>query len=200
MPALNLNQEIENCQQCRQCTTVKIDFTEKPYVVFEVEKCWLPDRVKVLFLAESPPWCRERYFYKTDMTGNMTHLQKEVLGYLNLASLTEFRAKGYLLIDAIKCRLNKQTNQHVPTPVLSNCTNLFLQKELNRFNPETIFVLGNSAKNALQMLPCFETLKNHRISEDFDGAIAGRRVIFCVYPGGKTRMYVKSIQRSFDKL
>lgn len=144
MSALNLNQEIENCRQCKQYANIKIDFTEKPYVAFEVEKRWLPGKVKVLFLAESPPWNKERYFYKTDMTGNKTHLQKEVLGYLNLASLSEFKEKGYMLIDAIKCRLNKQTNQHVPALVLGNCTDRFLQKELELFNPCTVFVLGNS--------------------------------------------------------
>jgi uncharacterized phage protein (TIGR02220 family) len=151
---LNLSQEIENCQLCIQYANA-IDFKEKPCIVFQVEKQWLPSKVTVLFLAESPPWSKDRYFYKTDMTGNKTHLQKEVLRYLNLASLQEFKAKGYFLIDAIKCRLNKQVNEHVPTPVLGNCANRFLQKELDSFNPSTIFVLGNSAKHALEQLAFF---------------------------------------------
>jgi uracil-DNA glycosylase len=199
--SLNLNQEIEICQLCIQyAKSNKIDYTAKPYNVFQVEKLWLPSKVTVLFLAESPPWSRDRYFYKTDMTGNKVHLQKEVLGYLNLASLSEFKAKGYFLIDAIKCRLNKQTTEHVPARILCNCTNCFLQKELDRLNPSAIFVLGNSAKHALEHLVMFKELKSHKISEDFDGMIAGRRVILCVYPGGKTRIHVSSIKHSFEKL
>jgi len=197
---LNANDEIEKCQLCTRYFNSKIDFTEKPYVVFQVEKLWMPEKVVVLFLAESPPWSKDRYFYKTDMKGNKTHLQKEVLSYLNLGSLSEFKAKGYLVIDAIKCRLNKQVSEHVPAEVLRNCTNRFLQKELDLLNPETIFVLGNSAKHALEQLSCFNELKVHKISEGFDGVVAGRRVILCVYPGGKTRMHAKSIERSFDKL
>jgi uracil-DNA glycosylase len=198
--SLSVRDEIEKCQFCKQYSNGKISFAEKPYVVFQVDEKWLPETVEVLFLAESPPWSKDRYFYKTDMKGNKTHLQKEVLNYLNLASLLEFKAKGYIVIDAIKCRLNKQVSEHVPAAVLSCCTNIFLQKELDRFNPGTVFVLGNSAKHALEQLPCFGELKSHRISEDFDRTVAGRRVIFCVYPGGKTRMHVNSIKRSFDKL
>ncbi|MGD6934197.1 MAG: uracil-DNA glycosylase family protein [Candidatus Bathyarchaeia archaeon] len=198
---MNLSQEIEKCQLCQQHSKDgKIDFTEKPYVTFQVEERWVPKKVEVLFLAGSPPWSKDRYFYKTAMKGNKTHLQKEVLCYLELASLSEFKEKGYLVIDAIKCRLNKQVTEHVPQEVLSCCTRRFLQKEIDRFNPGTIFVLGNSAKHALEQLPCFEELKNHKISEDFDRVVAGRRVIFCVYPGGKTRMHVNSIKRSFGKL
>jgi uncharacterized phage protein (TIGR02220 family) len=198
--ALNVHKEIENCRLCTQYANIKIDFAEKPYVVFQVEKRWLPSKVKVLFLAESPPWSRDRYFYKTGMTGNKTHLQKEVLNYLNLASLSEFKAKGYFLIDAIKCRLNKQKTEHVPAQVLGNCTNRFLQAELDRLNPCTIFVLGNSAKHALEQLALIKELESHKVSEDFDGMIAGRRVILCVYPGGKTRIHVNSIKHSFEKL
>jgi uracil-DNA glycosylase len=197
---LNISDEIKSCKLCVQYSNAKIDFTEKPYITFEVEAMWLPKKVNVLFLAESPPWSKDRYFYKTDMKGAKTNLQKEVLRYLNLSSLSEFKGKGYFLVDAIKCRLNKQDSEHVPTTVLSNCTNRFLQAELDWINPGTIFVLGNSAKHALEQLPCFEELKNHKISEDFNRVIGSRQIILCIYPGGKTRKHVYSIKRSFDKL
>jgi uracil-DNA glycosylase len=198
--SLDVADEIRNCRLCVQYSKTKIDFTEKPCVAFQVELRWKPDKVKVLFFAESPPWSKDRYFYKTDMKGTRTNLQKEVLRYLNISSLSEFKEKGCFLVDAIKCRLNKQENEHVPATILSNCTNRFLQTELERINPGTIFVLGDSAKHALEQLPCFEELKTHKISENFDKIIAGRRVIFCIYPGGKTRMYVNSIKQSFAKI
>lgn len=187
------------CDRCRRFEgKIAID---KPYLRFQVEAKWRPSRVKVLFVAESPPWDKERYFYKKDMTGNGTNLQKELFRYLDLASLEDFKGRGYFLIDAIKCRLNKRYGkEHVPSDVLFTCADTFLLQEIQEIRPETLFVLGNSAKTALQNLPPFGELAGHKVTEGFDQALSGYRVILSVYPGGKTRGHTELIKKAFSKI
>lgn len=194
-----ISDRLQSCDQCRRFEgKIAID---KPYLRFQVEEKWRPSQVKVLFIAESPPWDRERYFYKQDMTGNNTNLQKELFKYLNLSSLEDFKARGYYLIDAIKCRLNKRSGkEHVPQAVLSACGANFLLEELQELKPAMIFVLGNSAKKALQNLPPFEKLVGHKVTEGFDETLAGYRVILSVYPGGKTRGHTEFIKKAFSKI
>jgi uncharacterized phage protein (TIGR02220 family) len=194
-----ISDKLQLCDQCRRFEgKIAID---KPYLRFQVEKKWRPSHVKVLFVAESPPWDKERYFYKQDMTGNGTNLQKELFRYLNLTSLEEFKARGYYLIDAIKCRLNKRNGkEQVPKTVLAACAETFLLDEIEELKPTTIFALGNSAKKALQNLPTFKELAKHRVTEGFDETISGYRVILSVYPGGKTRGHTELIKKAFSKI
>jgi hypothetical protein len=191
--------KLQLCDQCRRFEgKIAID---KPYLRFQVEEKWKPSGVKVLFVAESPPWDKERYFYKQDMTGNGTNLQKELFNYLNLASLEEFKGRGYYLIDAIKCRLNKRGGkENVPLSVLTACAGTFLLEEIMDLKPETIFVLGNTAKKALQNLPPFMDLASHKVTEGFDETLFGYRVILSVYPGGKTRGHTELIKKAFSKI
>jgi uracil-DNA glycosylase len=194
-----ISDKLESCDQCRSFEgKIAID---KPYLRFQVEKRWKPRVVKVLFVAESPPWDKDRYFYKQDMTGNGTNLQRELFRYLKLSSLEEFKGRGYYLIDAIKCRLNKRGDEeHIPPDVLSFCADTFLLQEIQEIKPETIFVLGNSAKKALQNLPSFEELACHRVTDGFDQTLSGYRIILSVYPGGKTRGHTELIKKAFSKI
>jgi hypothetical protein len=194
--------DLSKLQSCIQCHRFEGKIAiDKPYLRFQVEEKWRPNPVKVLFLAESPPWDKERYFYKQDMTGNGTNLQKELFRYLNLTSLEDFRGRGYYLIDAIKCRLNKRGGKdHVPSSVLATCAGTFLSEEIRELKPPTIFVLGNSAKNALQNLSPFAKLAGHRVTEGFDETLSGYRVVLSVYPGGKTRGHTELIKKAFSKI
>jgi uracil-DNA glycosylase len=191
--------KLQSCSRCQRFDgKLAVD---KPFLRFQVEEKWKPNPVKVLFVAESPPWDKERYFYKQDMTGNNTNLQKELYRYLNLTSLEEFKAKGYYLIDAVKCRLNKRGGkEHIPQEVITTCGATFLLDEIKELKPQTIFVLGNSAKKALQNLPPFSELASHKVTEDYDETLSGVRVILSVYPGGKTRGHVDSIKKAFSKI
>jgi hypothetical protein len=191
--------KLELCDRCR-CFEGKIA-VDKPYLRFQVEEKWRPDTVKVLFIAESPPWDKERYFYKLDMMGNGTNLQKELFRYLGISSLEEFKDRGYFLIDAIKCRLNKRSGkEHVPQTVLDACREAFLQQEIQDLKPEVIFVLGNSAKKALQNLPAFKQIADHKVTDGFDEILHGIMVILSVYPGGKTRGHTQVIKKAFSKI
>ena len=206
---MNNTDKVEQCQECINCCNAdRLKLVDKPYVVFQVEEKWLPRQgVKVLFVAESPPWNGEqRYFYNTLNIGKRAGLRKEVLRWLSLPSLEAFKDKGYFLIDAIKCRLNKKNNSSVPLEVLEKCSRKFLWEEIKVLRPETIFVFGNSAKKALESLggtpglPEFINLKSHTVTDDYDMVLSGYRVILCSYPGGQTRAYGDNIRLAFAKL
>jgi hypothetical protein len=67
---------------------------DKPYLRFQVEEKWRPSHVKVLFVAESPPWDKERYFYKQDMTGNGTNRKKNYSDTSTCARLKNSKLGG----------------------------------------------------------------------------------------------------------
>jgi hypothetical protein len=201
---MSLAEKIQGCTRCINdgltCAD-RLRTSEKAYVKFDVEKTWKPDEVNVLFIAESPPWNgKQRYFYNQDIIENRTNLREEVLRYLGLQSLEEFRSKGYFLIDAIKCRLNKTKKKSVPSDVLRTCADQFLYREVTNLKPTTVFILGKSAKGALEGFSEFQELKEHKITDDYDKCLSGYRVILCIYPGGNTRGWVDEIKHSFSKI
>jgi uncharacterized phage protein (TIGR02220 family) len=200
MVSMTLTHEIEKCTKCENLEDDRLGTDEKPCVKFQVETKWKPKNgINVLFIAESPPWNgKQRYFYNPDIVEKRTNLRKEVLRHLNLKTLEEFRDNGYFLIDAIKCRLNKKEKKNVPTQVLQNCSAKFLQREITQLKPQTIFVLGNSAKRALQTLPKFWELKEQKVTGKYDKKTS--HVILCVYPGGQTRKYKNEINHAFSKI
>jgi len=206
---LIFNDEIDACQECANLINAnRLKITEKPYVTFKVEEKWLPQKgVNILFVAESPPWNgKQSYFYNAAQTSKRTNLRKEMFRHLYLPSLEAFRDKSYFLVDAIKCRLNKKDKSNVPSEVLKKCSTEFLGREIKTLKPKTIFVLGDSAKKALQCLHHtigfseFADLTKHRVTQDYDRGLSGYRVILCVYPGGQTRKHEANIRRAFSKL
>lgn len=204
--SMNLSTEIEWCSRCIDIgitDSSRLILSQKPYVKFDVERKWRPNRVCVLFIAESPPKNgKQRYFYNPTRD-NKSGLRKEVLRYLNLQSLEEFKDKGYFLVDAVKCRLDKSKGLKSPLrlpKIAKTCTNRFLLKEIENMKPDTIFVLGNTAKKALESFPKFQELKKHKVTEDFDQMLNSYRVILCVFLGRRTRKHVGRIKRAFGKV
>ena len=205
---MNLSDEIRKCTKCVDngvASSDRLNTDQKPYVQFDVERKWKPrGRVEVLFIAESPPWDgKERYFYNPDVDEKRTSLRMEVLNYLNLGSLEEFKDKGYFLVDTVKCRLNKSKKIKSPlyiTRISKACAEQFLCREIEELKPHTIFVLGNTAKKALQRFTQFKELKEHKVTEDYDENLSGYHVILCVFPGGQTRKYRNGIKRAFAKM
>jgi uracil-DNA glycosylase len=88
----------------------------------------------------------------------------------------------------------------IPQEIIATCGATFLLDEIKELKPSAIFVLGNSAKKALQNLPPFSDLASHKVTEDYDKVLCGIRVILCVYPGGKTRGHMDSIKKAFSKI
>jgi uracil-DNA glycosylase len=161
---MGLSDEIRQCTKCIDLGLAgadRLNVHEKPYVEFHVEKKWKPDKVNVLFVAESPPWNgKQSYFYNPNRS--QTGLRAEVLKDLGLGSLEDFRdKKGYFLIDTIKCRLNKSNKKNVPSLVTRTCATRFLHREIVDLEPKTIFVLEKTAKQALEEFPELQPLKKH---------------------------------------
>jgi len=199
---LTLTRDIDLCRECLKFESQeRINPIEKPFVKYKVEEKWQRKPVEVLFVAESPPWNgKQRYFYNQDVDEKRTSLRREVLEHLGLNSLDEFKGKGFALIDAIKCRLNKRQKKNVSLKVLEVCSARFLRREISELDPKVIFVLGNSAKHGLQQLPEFRDLKNHKATDDYDKTLSGYRVILCVYPGGQTRQHRNRIRLTLSKV
>lgn len=199
---MTLTRDIDLCRECLKFESQeRINPIEKPFVKYKVEEKWQRKPVEVLFVAESPPWNgKQRYFYNQDVDEKRTSLRREVLEHLGLNSLDEFKGKGFALIDAIKCRLNKRQKKNVSLKVLEVCSARFLRREISELDPKVIFVLGNSAKHGLQQLPEFRDLKNHKATDDYDKTLSGYRVILCVYPGGQTRQHRNRIRLTLSKV
>lgn len=199
---MNLTSKIDFCRKCFDSEfSNRLNFVEKPFVKFQVEEIWKPEQVKVLFVAESPPWNgKQSYFYNQNQGDNRTNLRKEVLSLLNLKSLEEFKTKGYYLIDVIKCRLNKKVKKNIPKEAITTCSHQFLEKEIKQLKPKKIFVLGNTAKKALQITPKFKELTYHKVTDNYEAALSGHQIILSAYPGGQTRKYQNKIKEAFAKL
>ena len=207
---MTISEEICVCEGCKNLPGYeRLETKVKPYVAFRVESAWKPHNdIKVLFIAESPPWDRndaQPYFYNNRYPKKVG-LRREVLKHLNLENLENFKDEGYFLIDAIKCRLNKNVKSNVPIVILEKCSLKFLSREITELKPKIIFVLGNSAKKALQelhKLPDFSEFReliNFKVSNQFDKVLSGYRVILCVYPGGQTRKLEPYIKDCFSKI
>jgi len=201
---MNFIREIQQCMECFDQGLVnskRLNASDKPCIRFDIYDKWKPNVICTLFIAESPPWNEgQRYFYNPIENAKRTCLRNEVLSYLGLDTLQDFKKKSYFLTDVIKCRLNKSNERTVPLKVLRTCANRFLKKEIDSLQPKTIFVLGKPAKRALERFPEFRKLKEYKITDYFDENLAGFRVILCVYPGAKNRAYINKIKRSFDKI
>jgi len=201
---------LNSLTKCRACLDLKIAEPgnlkpePKPYVHFDVEGRWRPKRVDVLFVAESPP-CNSRhsYFYNPDPC-RKTGLRKEVLPRLKLDSLESFKDSGFFLIDTIKCRLCKEKGGRISKKILygiaETCSQRFLLKEIQQLKPNTIFVLGNTARYALSQVAQFEELARHRVTESFSTNLSDYHVILCPFPGGLTRQHTRKIDLAFEKI
>src|SRR5439155_25849184 len=81
-----------------------------PFARYRVYDRWKPDHVKVLFLAESPPWDESMYFYNGKREGglsrNLFHYL-EIDGVTKRVQLLEFKRRGLFLIDTVKCIFKK---------------------------------------------------------------------------------------------
>jgi len=199
---MSLTRKIDVCKKCADLEfSNRLNFVGKPFVKFQVEEIWKPEQVKVLFVAESPPWNgKQSYFYNQTPGDKRTNLRKEVLSLLNLKSLEEFRTKEYYLIDVIKCRFNKKVKKNIPEETIMTCSEQFLEKEIKQLNPKKIFVLGNTAKKALQRMTKFKELTYHKVTDNYEAELSGYHIILSAYPGGQTRKYQNKIKEAFAKL
>ena len=111
--------------------------------------------------------------------------------HLNLESHEDFKSKGYFLVDAIKCRLDKKDKIKCSYSGFRKVQPKFLSRELRGLKPKTIVVLGNSAKKASQRLSetpnfsDFKKLRKHKVTNAFEKILCDYRMSFSFIPEAK---------------
>ena len=93
----------------------------------EASEKYRPDKIKILFIAESPPFYKKdeepRYFYFEKLTGNDS-LFREIMKVLypnehlqskkgKIQLLKKFQKNGFFLIDACECPINQEKKKKV---------------------------------------------------------------------------------------
>jgi uracil-DNA glycosylase len=146
--------KIKSCDRCKNIIfNGYVNVSEKPYVKCGVYKTRIPDTIKCLFIAESPPGDVNRFFYNP-----CTHsrLREKLFEALEIDAdgeegLQEFKRKGYFLIDSIECRVKKTGEGAIPRKVIKNCSDFLLAKVKLAENKgaRKIVILGSTALRAL---------------------------------------------------
>ncbi|HOI13374.1 MAG TPA: hypothetical protein PLG75_05920 [Methanoculleus sp.] len=151
-----------------------------------------PDRVKVLFVAESPPWaacqrevaepadCRspgypffwnERYdapCRQGPLSGGFAENLFSLLGLDGRSrreNLELFAAKHLFLVDTIKCVFRKNRKPAIPNDLVRASAREILAPEIAGLSPEYVVALGNTALSGLSGI------------EPYAGALANARAV-----------------------
>jgi uracil-DNA glycosylase len=163
---MELEELIGKIKSCDLCKSIifkgSVNVSEKPYIKYKVYEERIPNTIKCLFIAESPPGDVNTFFYYP-YTDNF--LRKRLLRLLGIhvdgeKGLQEFKRRGYFLIDTVECRVKKTSGGAIPREVIKNCKPILSAKiEIVRTRgAKKIVVLGSTALEALKMLKFTELL------------------------------------------
>jgi len=166
-----IEEKVRGCDKCRGLGPINVD--SKPYLKHNVYKEWVPERLECLFIAESPPGDSERFFYDPKSKSQLRENLFDLLGIKrkNYDGLLEFKEKGFLLVDAVECRVKKRDGEEVERSILKkavrNCSYILkLKLELARLGTAKLAVMGRTALEALKVLG-FSELKGLRVMRNF---------------------------------
>jgi hypothetical protein len=160
---------------------------------------WVPDGdIKCLFIGESPPG-RGIFFYDSSSEGpfrrNLLNiLQINKSGY---EGLYDFKNRDFLLIDVLKCRVNKRGKSIPKLVVINNCLEIFKFKVelLSKINAKKFVILGNAALKALGMMG-FRELNEYSVTKDCEETLKshGFEIFLCTLPFAGTKKYWNTVQ------
>lgn len=196
---------IRQCEDCKKYAQV-LCTKPKPYVKFDVLEKWKPAKVKVLFIAESPPKDGdEAYFYNDQTEGrlkdkifNLLYIREETAE----KRLQRFKERNFFLIDTLKCRLDKSKKKYIPQKIIKSCAENFLQQEIDDLKPDKICVLGKTALRGLKALTTFRggLSEIRKITENCgkELAISGYEIVLCVFPSNRNRKYQSYMKSVFS--
>ena len=142
--AEELAELIERCAKC--------DFVDKPFIRYRVYERWLPERVDVLVVVESPPpGEKEDFFYNLSKSDRLRRNLKLLLG-LEITDedlLAWLKERGVFITDAIKCRPVKRALRDVRLRVRMCLSCLYiLEREVELLRPRRVIVMGETAQLA----------------------------------------------------
>jgi hypothetical protein len=200
-----LNETLEEIERCDKCCNIYPNYAEsldprkKACTEFRVFEDWVPDKVRTLFIAESPSWRKPAYFYNEGVEDS---LRASLLGILKIGDLKEFEDRGNFLIDVVKCRFNKR-GRSIPKTIIHTCSRSYLRREIDAVKPEKIFVLGKTALTGLQTIFRDSSLGKYKSMIESCGTelnVSGYNVIISLYPSDQNRRYYHEMKEAFKKL
>ncbi len=178
-----------------------------PLERYHVYDCWKPDRVKVLFLAESPPWDESIYFYNEKREGGLSRTLFHYLGIEGATKsekLLEFKRRGLFLIDTLKCIFRKNVRKKIPDKLIRFSAQEILEDEIETLKPSLICVLGETALMGLKYTNRFsQWLSTYESITDVCGktVIAGdTKVVISVFPNARNRRYEETIRLAIQEI
>jgi hypothetical protein len=173
-----IEEKVGRCDKCRSLGPINVD--SKPYLEHNVYEEWVPERLECLFIAESPPGNSERFFYNPESESQLRENLFDLLGIKrkNYDGLLEFKEKGFLLMDAVECRVKKRDGEKVKRSILKkavrNCSYILkLKLELARLGTAKLVVMGTTALEALKVLG-FSELKGLHVMKNFGEVVDSR--------------------------
>jgi len=181
-----------------------------PHEKYQVDELWRPESVKILFLAEGPSWHSSGpYFYDPEYDYNQGRIGKTIFHQLGIKGknrkeqLEQFKDRGYLFMDVIKCIYDKN-KKNITQEIIEFSGREFLQNDLADLSPKVIFLLGKTPLRALKSLDYYkEGLSGYKSITKSCGSsveLNGRKIIFCVFPSSRNFIYQGQIQKAFELL
>jgi hypothetical protein len=224
--------DIENCIRCmgysEMYSSSAIVHTEKkPNLEYKAD-LWKPFQVKVLFLAEAPPFhssqsnaVSDSYFYNHEesqrffgapspLLGTLSWNLFWLLGISNKQSKKEkleaFRDKSCYYVNVVKCRTERYDKKNLINRTVKNCS-VFLEEEIKNLNPKSIVVLGERALYGLKCCEAFkDSIPSNSINTLLDETkkhplkIRDLKLFFLPLPIWRNRKYLESIQSLFKQV
>ncbi|NHJ32665.1 MAG: hypothetical protein FK732_07375 [Asgard group archaeon] len=221
--------DLENCIRCMGYSEIYsssaiIHTEKKPNLEYKAD-LWKPNEIKVLFLAEAPPFhssksktVNDSYFYNQEESQRFFGAPSPLLGTLswNLfwllginnklskkEKLEAFREKSCYYVNVVKCRTERYDKKNLINRTVKNCS-FFLEKEIKELKPNSIVVLG---ERALYGLKCCELFKGLIPSNSINSLVEETKkqplkikdfkLYFLPLPIWRNRQYLESIQLLF---
>jgi len=188
-----LIERIKSCNLCEARFEDLVNTKSKPYLEFKVYEDWAPGEIKCLLIGESPPG-RDVFFYDHRTEGA---LRRNVFSLLGInkggyEGLCEFKRRGLLLTDVLKCRVRKR-GRRIPEDVIKSCLGIFkheIELLARSRNVGKLVVLGNTALRALKMLG-FVELEKLSITRDCGRIVKsqGFEIFLCTLPLDRNKRY-----------
>ena len=223
---------LRECQLCKNYAenykssgTIHVD--NKPNIQYNAS-FWRPDKIDILFIAESPPFhstkanaVNDSYFYNPNESQKFFGSPSPLLGTLswNLLKLLridskltkqqkleQFKDMNCYYADAVKCRIERYNNKIIINKTVKNCS-AYIQEEIQETKPVAIVVMGSTALNSIKCFSPFkeelQTSKLNSLAEETRNqpiVIQNSALFFIPLPIWRNRLYLEIIDDTFDQL
>jgi hypothetical protein len=198
----------------------------KPSLIYNVQDR-LPSKVKMLFIAEAPPFhpkkknqSTDSYFYNPMEILRIIGPPEPLLGtlswnifyFLKINSkqakevrIQQFKQLGCYFLEAVKCRVDRR-NKNIVNKTIKNCS-YYLQKELEEINYSNLVIMGERALYSIrncavfsEMIPDMSLLQLVSQMRNRPLQLVNRKLFFLPLPLWHNRIYLETIQATFANI